>query len=125
MAAALAQIGAAFDRAAVLNGQKMRVERLLHLGPHHPEVRARFGARAQLLHGRSLAAALTLVEQWWRAERKAFQIASALGYGNRLSLDVLRELRLVLRWLHAKHMEGEFAGIIAALGAPPTAAAAE
>jgi len=123
MAAALAQIGAAFDRAAVVNGQKMRVERLLRLGPHHPEVRARFGARAQLLHGRSLASALTLVEQWWCAERKAFQIASALGYGNRLSLDVLRELRLILRWLRVKRMEDEFAEIVAALYAPPAVAA--
>jgi hypothetical protein len=103
----------------------MRIERLLRLGPCHPAAQARFGARANLMRGRSLAAALALVEQWWRAERKAFQIASALGYGNRLSLDVLRELRLILRWLRAKRMDDEFAEIVAALRTPPAIAAAE
>ena len=71
-------------------------------------MRARFGARAAMLAGRSLDAAIAIVERWWRDERKAFQIASALGYGNRLSLEVLCELRLILRLLRFKRMQAEY-----------------
>ena len=78
-----------------------------------------------MLYGRSLAAAIAAVERWWRDERKAFQIASALGYGNRLSLEALRELRLILRLLRFKDMHAEFGAIIAALCDEVTALAAE
>jgi hypothetical protein len=125
MAAALAQIGAAFDETAAVNGFKLRVERLFRLGPQHATVRARFGPRAPLLAGRSPDAAIAAVERWWRDERKAFQIASALGYGNRLSLEVLRELRLILRIMRFKGMEAEFGAIVRALCDKPTALAAE
>ena len=63
-----------------------------------------------MLSGRSLDAAIILVERWWRDERKAFQIASALGYGKRLSLEILRELRLILRLMRFKRMEAEYSG---------------
>ena len=99
---ALAQIGAAFGEAAAVNDFKLRVERLLRLGPTHPAVRARFAARAERLSGRDLAAATSIVERWWRDERRAFQIASAFGYGNRPSLEVLRELHLALRLMRLK-----------------------
>jgi hypothetical protein len=122
---ALTEIGAAFDQAAVINGFKIRVERLIRRGPRHPALRARFGARAAMLRGRSLDAATSTVERWWRDERKAFQIASALGGGTRLSLEVLRELRLVLRLMRFRRMEGEYFETIAALCNPPTAMAAE
>src|SRR6202451_2926961 len=102
---ALAKIDAAFDRAAVVNGFKIRVELLLRADIHHPALRARFGARAAMLSGRSLDAAVATVDRWGRDERKAFQIASALGGGTRLSLDVLRELRLILRLMRFKRME--------------------
>ena len=125
MDAALAQIGAAFDEAAIVNAFKLRVERLLRLGPHHPAVRARFGSRAALLIGRSLDAAIVLVERWWRDERKAFQIASALGRGSRLSLEVLSELRLILRFMRFKRMRAEFGLIVAAVCDEPIAMAAE
>jgi hypothetical protein len=59
--------------------------------------------------------AIGLVERCWRNERKAFQIASAFGYGNRLSLEVLREARLALRLMRFKRMEREFSAIAAAL----------
>ena len=104
MAVALAQIGAAFDEAATINAYKIRVERLIRLGPCHAAVRARFGARAAMLFGRGLDAAIVLVERWWRDERKAFQIASALGCATRLSLEVLGELRLILRLMRLKKM---------------------
>jgi hypothetical protein len=61
LTAALAQIAAAFDAAAAINDFKIRVERLIRLGPDHPAVRARFAARAAMLRGRDLYAALVLV----------------------------------------------------------------
>jgi hypothetical protein len=62
---------------------------------------------------------------WWRAERKAFQIASAFGRGSRLSLDVLSELRLMLRLMRWKRMQAEFPAIVGALCDEPVAMAAE
>jgi hypothetical protein len=125
MDTALAQIVAAFDEAAAVNGFKLRIERLIRLGPQHAAVRARFGQRVEMLSGRTLDAAIALAERWWRDERKAFQVASALGYGNRLSLEVLRELRLVLRLLRFKRMRAEFGAIVAALCDETIALAAE
>jgi len=122
---ALAQIGAAFDHAAAVNGFKLRVERALALGPQHGAVRARFGARAGRLSGRSLDAAIVVTERWWRDERKAFQIASALGCGNRLSLEVLREVRLILRLMRYKGLRAEFGAIVAAVCNETTLLAAE
>jgi hypothetical protein len=122
---ALTEIGAAFDQAAVINDFKIRVERLIRRGLHHPALRARFGARAARLHGRDLDAATATVERWWRDEQKAFQIASALGGGTRLSLEVLRELRLILRLMRFRRMEAEYFETLAALCNPPTAMAAE
>jgi hypothetical protein len=114
MDAALAQIGAAFDETAAIFDFKLRVERTLRRGPQHLAARARFGARAAMLWGLPLDAATARVERWWRDERKAFQIASALGYGNRLSLEVLRELRLILRLLRFKGMQAQFGAIVVA-----------
>ena len=56
-----------------------------------------------------------VVERWWRDERKAFQIASAFGRGTRLSLEILSELRLILRLLRFKRMDAEYAAIVARL----------
>jgi hypothetical protein len=122
---ALAKIDAAFGRAAAVSGFKIRVELLLQADIHHPALRARFGARAAMLSGRSLDAAVATVDRWWRDERKAFQIASALGGGTRLSLEVLRELRLILRLMRFKRMEAEYSTIFAAGHGPPFAVAAE
>jgi hypothetical protein len=125
MDVALAQICAAFDNASAINAFKLRVERFLQLGPRAPAVRARFGARAEMMRGRSLETAVALAESWWRDERKAFQVASAMGRGNRLSVDVLSELRLILRMARFKQMQAEFSSIIAELSDQLTAVAAE
>jgi len=125
MDAALAQIGAAFDETAAIASFKLRVEHLIRLGPAHPAVRARFGARAERLRGQSLDQAIATVARWWRDERKAFQIASALGCGNRLSLEVLRELRLILRLLRRRNMRVEFGAIVGAACEESSALAAE
>ena len=122
---AFAKIDAAFDHSAAINGFKIRVEFLLQTDRHHPALRARFGARARMLAGRSLDASVLAVECWWRDEQKAFAIASALGGGTRLSLDVLRELRLILRLMRFRRMEAEFHAVVAALCEPATAIAAE
>jgi hypothetical protein len=122
---AVAQIKAAFDEASVINAFKLRVERLLRLGPQHLAARARFGARAELLRSRNLDASIVLVERWWRTERKAFQIARAFGRGSRLSLDVLSEARLILRLLRWKRMQAEFPAIVSALCDEPVQLAAE
>ena len=122
---ALTEICAAFDQAAAVNSFKIRVERLFRHGPRHPALRARFGGRAARLHGRDLDAAIATVERWWRDERKAFQIASALGGGSRLSLEVLRELRLILRLTRFKRMEAAYFETTAALSDPPAALAAD
>jgi len=108
MTVALAHIGAAFDEAAVINGFKLRIEQTITLGPNHAAVRARYGARAVMLAHLNLDEAIVRVERWWRDERKAFQIASALGCVTRLSLEVLRELRLILRLMRRKGMRTEF-----------------
>jgi hypothetical protein len=125
MAAALAQVGAAFDEAAAINGFKLRVERIIRLGPDHPAMRARFGARAAMLGCANLDAAIIVAERWWRDERKAFQIASALGCATRLSLDVLCELRLILRLLRFKKVKTEYESLLTALRSEPLREAAE
>ena len=122
---AFAKIDAAFDHSAAINGFKIRVELLLQTDRYHPALRARFGARAGMLAARSLDASVQAVERWWRDEQKAFAIASALGGGTRLSLYVLRELRLILRLMRFRRMEAEFHAIAAALSEPAIAIAAE
>ena len=125
MAAALAQIGAAFDEAALINSFKIKVERLIRFGPDHPVVRARFEARAAMLRSRCLDAAIVTVERWRRDEQRAFAIASAFGRGSRLSLEILSELRLLLRWLRFKRLHAEYATALAALCRLPILIAAE
>ena len=124
--AALARIDAAFGETAAINEFKLRVERLLRLGSEHPTLRARFAGRAATLpYGGDLDTAIAAVERWWRDERKAFQIACALGYGTRLSLETLRELRLVLRWMRFRQMGREFSAFLRELREDANAIAAE
>lgn len=123
--AALARISAAFDDAAAINQFKLRIEQALRLGPQHPAVRARFRARAAATPDGPLDDAIATIERWWREERKTFPIAAALGYGNRLSLETLRELRLILRLIRFKGMATQFGALTAALCDHTTALAAE
>jgi hypothetical protein len=97
----------------------------LRLGPQHPATRARFRARAAALPEWRLDAAIGTVERWWREERKAFALANALGYGSRLPLGTLRELRLILRLLRRKHMAAQCEAIVVALCEQELAQAAE
>ena len=113
--AAVAQIHSTFGRAGEIDAFKHRVAHWLRLGPQHPAVRARFRARALALRQWQLDAAIREIEFWWREERKAFALASALGYGSRLPLETLRELRLMLRLMRTKRMAAEFGAIAAAV----------
>jgi hypothetical protein len=108
MAVALAHIGAAFDAAAVIYDFKLRVERTIALGPDHAAAQARYGVRAARLAGCDLDEAIVRVERCRRDERKAFQIVSVFGCGTRLSLEVLSELRLILRLMRRRQMHAEF-----------------
>ncbi|HEX4407365.1 MAG TPA: hypothetical protein VH206_01205 [Xanthobacteraceae bacterium] len=110
---ALAQIGAGFGEAAAVNRFKLRIEFWMRAGPQHRAVRARFGRRAERLLGLDLDGAVFAVERTWREERKAFQIASAFGRGNRLGMMVLSELRLILRLMRRRRMQGEFGAVVA------------
>jgi hypothetical protein len=114
MAVALAHIGAAFDEAAVIHRFKLRIERIIALGPNHAAVRARYGARTAMLADLRLDEAIVRVERWRRDERKAFQIASVFGSATRLSLEVSSELRLILRLMRRKRMHDEYEAIRAA-----------
>ncbi len=78
-----------------------------------------------MVFGRDLDSAVALVDRWWRDERKAFAIASALGCATRLSLEVLGELRLILRLMRWKKLHGEFREIVAMLCTAPITAAAK
>jgi hypothetical protein len=125
LAAALASIEAAFDRAAVVNDLKIAVERHIRRGPAHAAVRARFVARAALLHGSNLDTAIVAIARWRRDEQRAFAIASAFGRGSRLPLAVLDELRLLLRWLRFKRLHAHYATALAMLNNTPMLEAAE
>ena len=55
---------------------------------------------------------------------QAFAIASAFGRGSRLSLEVLNELRLLLRWFRFKRLHADYANVLAALCDAPILIAA-
>jgi hypothetical protein len=125
MAIALAQSEAAFGEGAAARSFKLRVTQLLRLGPRHEAIRARFGVRAAMLSSRNLDTAIAATDRWWRDERKAFQIACVLGSGSRLSLEILSELRLILRFMRFMHMETQFGAAVATLCDQPFVMAAE
>jgi hypothetical protein len=71
MEAAKAMIDAAFGEAAVCTDLKARVAAVLAVGAEHPANKLRHRARARMLRGKALAAAIAAVERWYKAERKA------------------------------------------------------
>lgn len=111
-----------FDRAVATAAFKRSIRRMLREPYSGAALRARYGSRAAMLGDRDLDAATATVERWWRSERKAFAIASALGRGTRLSLEILTELRLVLRLFRHKRMRAQYQQIAAALANQTTTA---
>ena len=86
---------------------KRRIRAILR-EPDHPAVAARYGARAKWLRRCPLATAVTCVDNEWRIERQSFQLAAVSGRGTRLSVEVLAELNLILRWMRRNRMDAEF-----------------
>ena len=99
------------------SGHRLLKERIRHVlrEPDHPAVGIRYG-RGRALHGLTLDAACYLVARQYAEELRQFSVAAAFGYGNRLSLEILRELRLILRWMRCKRMAGSFSTIVAEIG---------
>ncbi len=121
MEAALAAIDAAFNRSATHNRLKQRVEYLLALGPAHPEVKARFRDRARRMAERrlDLAAAVATIADMLKEERRLFHFCRALTLNRpRLSLMVLSEAHLLLRFMRRKGMGKQFPEILETLCEP-------
>ena len=79
---------------------KDRVRRAIKLGTGHAAVRARYGTRLSMLRDLEvLETSIYCVEKWLGHERRVFELASSFGGGNRLSIQILSELRLLLRLL--------------------------
>jgi hypothetical protein len=115
MEAAKAMIDAAFGEAALCTDFKARVAAALATGTAHPANKLRYRARARMLRGKGLAAAIATVERWHKAERKAFQVASLFGRPPRLPLIVLSELRLILRVFRRSGMADQFPALVESL----------
>ena len=94
MDAICARIDAEFGTASKINSFKLRVERLMLFGPEHAGVRARFGARAAMLRGCNLGAAIIIVKMWQAQEREMKPSSE-----RSMSLVILRELALILRFM--------------------------
>lgn len=103
----LAQINREFGRAALIRHFKDEIRWVLR-EPDHPSIAVRYGTRSILLRGLPLDAACTLVALHYREEIKAQTVAATLGRDTGLSTRVLRELRLILRWMRLKRMHGSF-----------------
>ena len=118
MEAAQAMIATAFDETAACLDFKERVSAALAMGVAHPANKIRYRARANMLRGKSLDAAIAAVERWYKTERKAFQIASIMGRPPTVSLIINAELRLVLRFFRRKGLANEFPAVVDSLCLP-------
>ena len=113
MASALAAIDREFSASAAIRAFKATIRSVI-ADPGHPAVRARYAGRARQLAGWSLDLAVVATETRYRHERKAFQVAAAFGGGTRLSVTVLAEQRLILRWMRRHGMAQHFTAITGA-----------
>ena len=110
--AAIAAIRTTFDRQHEINALKLTVEWAIKRGTGDPLVRARYRNRAKDLHLCNIDKSIVRVERWFREERKAQQAAMALGRGTRLSLEVLAELRLLLRMIRRSSFREHYPAIV-------------
>jgi hypothetical protein len=110
--AAVVQIKAAFGEAATHDLFKRTVRTYIRLGTGHEAVRARYGARLARLRHCGLDRAICRVEEDYRAERRTFQLLHVFGMAhNQLSLEVLRELRLILRFARRSEYRDHYRAI--------------
>jgi hypothetical protein len=115
MDTAKAMIEAAFDESAAHIDFKARVAAVLAGGPDAPANKLRYRARARMLSGKSLGTAIVAAERWYKAERKAFQIVSVYGRPPQVSLMILAELRLILRFFRRRGMARQFPALVDSL----------
>lgn len=106
-----------FGEPAIVLDLKRRVRKVLRLGAGHPAVRARYHGRAVQFGCSTLHQAIREADRRYLLELHSFQIAAGLGHGSRLSVMVLEEVRLILRWLRRAGLEAEFSDILAELRA--------
>lgn len=106
--AALAQIDATFGPAWDANFLKRSVDDVIRMGADHPEVRARYAGRAIASGARTLAEAIDAVELWRAAEMRRPK-------PSRLSLQVLAELRLILRLMRWRALAWAYPLVVSAL----------
>jgi len=111
MDAALAQIEAAFAKPAIPNDLKARVAKAIQRGPDNPVIRARYGARARhLLDHRvfQIENAVRRVKVWNTDANLTQALAMRLRQTPGLTVMVLEELHLTLRWMRRYHPEKYF-----------------
>jgi hypothetical protein len=99
MQAALDEIERQFGVSAEIKSFKDRCRRFIERGARHPAATARYGARARLMVGWNTADAAA-----WLACRYATEQRRWRAHDARLSLMVLRELRLIARFMRARRI---------------------
>lgn len=103
MDAAKAQIDAAFSEASIHNSLKLRVASVIKRGPSDEQVQKRYGVRARALYDHRLfdvVAATKRIALWHSYAKLTFDLAERLEASDaRLSLTVLTELHLLVRWM--------------------------
>jgi hypothetical protein len=109
---ALTEVGVTLDEAAKASAFKQRILGYLRLGTGHPIIRARFGRRAAMLRGYKIDAAIFLVNRWYGEAKRENHVGAAMGYGNPFSVEVLRELRAILRLIRRSEMRDHFPAIV-------------
>lgn len=107
MDAALAQIGSTFGAAAVVNRRKIAVDRYLTRGFRNPSTIARYGRWVASLQNLTLDSAIVRLDELYRQERRTQGAARALGCASN-ALEVLGELRLMLRLARVKITDRQF-----------------
>jgi hypothetical protein len=106
--AAIARINATFGPAWDANYLKLSCESIIRMGADHPAVRARYTGRAEASGAGTLAEAIAVVEVWRAAELRRPK-------PSRLSLQVLAELRLLLRLMRRRGLAWAFPLVMSAL----------
>jgi hypothetical protein len=94
-----AAIARAFSAAAEIDRFKRRCRQMIRWGASHPAVCGRYWVRARLLRQQDTAGAADIITAWYATEKTRWRRLDA-----RLSIAVLRELRLIIRFMRARKL---------------------
>ena len=97
-----ASMHAGFDRSCEINSLKLSILHAIKLGTGHPLIRARYGERARMLKELPIDTAIWVVDKWYWIERGK----------SALSLNVLREMRVMLRMLRRSSLRDHLPAIL-------------